>query len=104
MKGNGDLFGAAPITIWDVARSYLGRELLGKLIRDNGEDSVKQATIETLLKIPGDPMTYLMGVLKQRPDDLPVWQLSAEKLYVMAQARGISTLGKTKQDLVNELR
>lgn len=53
-----------PSGVWDVGRSILGGPLLGKTIRDHGEDTTRRAILTTMEKSPGDPKTYLLGVLK----------------------------------------
>ena len=41
---------------------------------------------------------------KNSAKEVPVWQLSESALLTLAQKKGISTGGKSKQDLINELR
>ncbi len=57
---------AAP-SVWDIGAGILGnRTLLGKLIREHGEEVVGQAIASTDLKRPADPKSYLLGILKTK--------------------------------------
>lgn len=106
---NGDLFGS-PITIWDIARQWLGGDLLGKTIRDHGEEPTKQAVVDTLLKVPADPKSYLLGILKSTPEkidrgtDTQPWMWTNERLMAECVRLEIPTRGKNRQDLINALR
>ena len=93
------------IGIWDVARDWLGGGLLGNVIREQKDDEkVKKAICETLMKQPADPKTYLLGILKEQGEEVPVWKMTPEQLYALATARGVQTIGKSKQDLISALR
>ena len=95
---------SAPSGVWDVARGWVGRPLLTKLLKTHEEEAVKQAVFRTLDKRPADPKTYFLGALKENGDASPVWQKTDAELMALAQERGISTGGKTRQQLINELR
>jgi hypothetical protein len=93
-----------PLTIWDVCRTWTGRSLLGRLLRDHGEDAVKAAIVDTLLKGPAEPKTYLTAILVKARPTKATWQMSNDDLYLLAKDRGVQTKGKTRQELINELR
>lgn len=65
-------------TIWDLWAGLAGeskRPLLGKLIRDFGEDAVAEGVAITSAKRPADPASYLRKLLekRKRPTD-QVWR------------------------------
>jgi hypothetical protein len=91
--------------IWDVARDWCGGALLGRIIKEaNDDEKVKKAICATLMKGPADPKTYLLGILKEQGEEIPVWKMTPEQLYALATARGVQTIGKSKQDLISALR
>lgn len=51
-------------SVWDVGRKILGGGLLGKLLKQHGDEPVKRAILATLDKRPADEKTYLLGALK----------------------------------------
>lgn len=58
---------AGEINIWSIWTSIAGeksRSLLGKLIRDYGEESVANAVAVTSAKRPADPVAFIRGVLR----------------------------------------
>lgn len=59
-------------SVWDIGARMLGsRALLGKLIRDHGEEAVGRAIAATDLKRPGDSRSYLIGALrKSQPQEV----------------------------------
>lgn len=59
---------AAPPSVWDYGRQVLGGSLLGKCIRDHGEERTQAAIIATEEKDAADPKSYLLGILKTDPD------------------------------------
>ena len=105
---NGELFDFGPVklTVWDLVRSWTGRPLLTKLLKENGKDKVKEAALATLREEAVEPLEFLMGALAQAGKDKAPepWQLSEHALLAEAKARGIGTIGKTTQQLINELR
>lgn len=59
-------------SIWDLGRSMLGGQLLGKCIKEHGEEIVAQAITSTDLKRPGEPKSYLLAILKsKKPPEVP---------------------------------
>jgi len=53
--------------MWDAGVALLGngsRSLLGKLVKENGRESVMQAIASTTAAKAADPKTYFLGVLK----------------------------------------
>ncbi len=101
-----DLFGNAEhITIWDVIRHWMGRPMLTKLLKKHGKEALKEAGLKTLKDEAVEQLPYLIAILKDGGDGkLQLWQESDEQLYVMAQERGVGTSGKSRQQLINELR
>jgi hypothetical protein len=101
-----DLFGPVPITVWDVARHYLGRGLLTKLLKEHGKQRVKEVTLKALSDEAVEPRPYMLAILQEggeAPQRAP-WQMTTDELMASAKERGISTIGKTTQQLINELR
>ena len=95
------------IHIWDIPRAWCGPALLGKILKETGDDKkVKQAVLDTLKKEPAEPKTYFLALLKGKSEDstTPVWQMSEKELLALAEEKGIPTRGKTTQQLVNDLR
>ena len=107
---NGELFpkpvelGMKHLTLWDVVRSWTGRPLLTKLLKDHGKEKVKEAALATLREEAVEPVEFLMGALAQADKAAEPWQLSESALLEEAQRRGIATRGKTTQQLINALR
>ena len=102
-----DLFGQAEhITIWDIVRHWAGRPMLTKLLKEYPKEAIKEAALKTLKDEAIEQLPYMIAILQERPEEksIPVWQMSAKQLYDMAVDRGIQTSGRTKQDLINELR
>lgn len=61
-------------TVWDLWVSIAGeksRSLLGKLIKQHGEESVAEAVAQVALKRPADPVSYLTGILRSKAPSLP---------------------------------
>lgn len=62
-------------TVWDLWVALAGvkhRSTLGAFIRDYGEDAVSNAVAEASRKRPGDPVSYLRGILNaQRKKNTP---------------------------------
>lgn len=105
MKRNGELF-EKPLTLWDTIRSWTGRPLLTKLLKEHGKDRVKEAGLEALRVEAPEAKEYLLAILAQAetPKRKHPWQMSESELMAFAQERGVSTAGKTTQQLINELR
>jgi len=55
----------AAASVWSIAKQWLSGGLLGRCIRDYGEENVAQAITATDLKRPADPKAYLLGILKK---------------------------------------
>jgi hypothetical protein len=104
--GKMDLFdNAEHVTIWDVIRHWMGRPMLTKLLKAHGKEAVKRAGLKTLEDEAVEQLPYLLSILQGGGNgELQVWQQSNEQLYAIAQERGIGTSGKTRQQLINELR
>lgn len=49
---------------WDIARQWLGGALLGKSLKQYGDDRVRRCLAETVAKNPADPKSYLLACLK----------------------------------------
>jgi len=99
-----DLFGPEPVTIWDVIRHWAGRPMLTRLLKDHGKDAVKQAAIKTLTDEAVEQLPYMIECLKERDDVAQAWQMSDDDLMALATERNLPTKGKTRQQLINELR
>lgn len=56
---------AAP-SVWDIGKQWISGDLLGRCIREHSAETVAQAITATDLKRPGDPKTYLLGILKSK--------------------------------------
>ncbi len=65
VKEREDKEGATAPRLWDLGRFILGGPLLGKVLKEHGEEKVKHALMQTLLKDPADPKTYILGCLKE---------------------------------------
>ena len=77
--------------------------MLTKLLKENGKDKLKTAVIKTLDDEAVEPLSYCLECLKDdRPT--PAWQMSDEALIAAATEKGIPTKGKSRQDLINDLR
>lgn len=98
-----DLFGPEPVTIWDIARHWAGRPMLTKLLKEYGKDKVKEAALKTLKDEAVEQLPYLLEILKGE-NGASARSASDEQLLIMAQQRGIATRGKTRAQLINELR
>lgn len=60
---------AAP-SVWNIGKQWISGDLLGKCIKDHGEEAVAQAIAATDLKKPADPKSYLLGVLKSKKPEV----------------------------------
>ena len=59
-------------SIWDQFESVGGeRSLLGKLIKDCGEEEVSRAVFQVVAKRPADPNAYIRGIVKAKKSDMP---------------------------------
>ena len=102
-----DLFGnAETVTIWDVIRHWAGRPMLTKLLKEHGKEAVKQAGLKTLGDEAVEQLPYLIACLKESPvnGSVQAWQMSDDDLMALAAERNVRTDGKTRQQLINELR
>lgn len=101
-----DLFGNAEhVTIWDVIRHWAGRPMLTKLLKEHDRGTLKDAALKTLKDEAIEQLPYMIAILKDEGAiDTPIWHESNETLLVMAQERGIRTAGKSRQQLIQELR
>ena len=102
-----DLFGPEPVTIWDIARHWVGRPFLSRLLKEHGKEAVKAATLKTLEDEAVEQTPYLLAILqagKKVPSETPLWQMPDCDLLTMAGEKGIATQGKTRQQLLNDLR
>ena len=101
-----DLFGPESVTIWDVIRHWTGRPMLTKLLKEHGKDAVKKAGLKTLEDEAIEQRPYLLACLQEGPTNgaAQVWQLSDDDLMALAAERNLRTKGKTRQQLINELR
>lgn len=55
--------GNAP-TAWDIARPHLGASLIGRLIREHGEERVEDVILESIRKRPADFKAFVVGGLR----------------------------------------
>jgi hypothetical protein len=100
-----DLFGPEPVTIWDIARHWLGRPMLTKLLKEHGKAAVKAATLKTLEDEAVEQTPYLIAILQEGgTETVQLWQMPDRDLMTMAVEKGIATKGKTRQQLLNDLR
>lgn len=58
--------------VWRLWRELVGdtpanARILGKCIKDHGEERVSEAVLSTYAKAPADPVAYLRGCLRDRP-------------------------------------
>lgn len=92
------------IRIWDIARAWVGPAVLGKVLRETGDDEkVKKAICQTLMKDPADAKTYFLSILKEN-GETQLWKMTDLNLMTLATQKGIATKGKTRQQLLNELQ
>jgi len=66
-------------TIWDLGVSIIGeknRSLLGKLIKEHGEESVSKILAAMSLKPPADPKAYLIAALKNDEPEPVIYNCS----------------------------
>lgn len=79
--------------------------MIGKLIREHGEDKVRDAILATLKKDPAQKLQYLVAILRgaspgglRHPN-----QMSEAELCRACEERGIATRGKDKWELIKML-
>jgi hypothetical protein len=110
MGKNGELFDKPnkPITIWDVARSWTGRPLLTKVLKEYGKDAVKAAALKTLEDEAVEQVPYFVALLAQKAHPKAV-KLEAQTDQALVElckqsVPPIPTRGKSRWDLINALR
>lgn len=78
--------------------------MIGKLIREHGEENVKDAVLATLKKDPAQKLQYLMACLRgASPLRRSPSMMSEAELCQACEERGISTIGKDKWELIKML-
>ena len=53
--------------LWEARAGSKARSLLGKLVRDFGEDAALEAVLMVEAAEPADPIAYIAGIFKQTP-------------------------------------